>query len=120
LVVGIAQAVSIIPGISRSGATIGAGLLVGMRREFAPQFAFVLGVPAILGAAIFKTPEIIHQATTAGGAAGIAAGGVAAAISGYLAIVVVMGVVRRGKLTVFGWYCLAAAASALLWGAVRG
>jgi len=104
LLVGLAQGIAIAPGISRSGATIGAGLLCGLDRQFAPRFAFLLSIPAILGAAAVKLPELRHGGNVvASGPALI--GLVASAGCGYLAIMAVMRVVRQGRLDRFAYYC---------------
>lgn len=111
-VVGVAQAVAIIPGISRSGSTIVAGLVVGLRREDAVKFSFLLSLPAILGAALL---ELRHLPATAEGLSPLlaAAGFALAAATGYLAIMVVLRWTREGRLWQFGVYCLGLAALAL-------
>jgi undecaprenyl-diphosphatase len=106
--VGVAQAIAIVPGISRSGSTIVAGLALGLRREDAVRFSFLLSLPAICGAALL---ELRHVPS---GQAGTpftitAAGFAAAAVTGYLAILVVLRWTRAGKLWHFGLYCWAAA-----------
>jgi len=104
LIIGVAQGVAIAPGISRSGATIGTGLLCGLDRQFAPRFAFLLAIPAILGVAAVKLPELyVGRYAVATGPALI--GLIASAISGYVAIMLVMRVVRQGRLDRFAYYC---------------
>lgn len=113
--VGLAQGIAIAPGISRSGATIGAALLTGMSRPFAPRFAFLLSIPAILGAAVAKLPEVLGEgAGQEVGAGPLALGVTAAAVSGYLAIILVMRMVREGRLDRFAYYCWAVAAAVLI------
>jgi len=113
--VGFAQGVAIAPGISRSGATIGTALLTGMDRRFAPRFAFLLSIPAILGATAAKLPEMLADSGGhAVGAWSLVVGVMAAAVSGYLAILLVMRWVREGRLSRFAYYCWALAAAVLI------
>ena len=86
LIIGIAQAFALFPGISRSGITISAGLFLGMKREAAARFAFLMGIPVIAGAAIWKAREIPFSTLDSTEALALAAGFVAAAITGVLAI----------------------------------
>jgi undecaprenyl-diphosphatase len=110
VLVGIAQGVAIVPGISRSGSTIVAGLATGLRREDAVRFSFLLFLPAILGATLL---ELRHPPAGATVPISLAAAGfAAAAVTGYLAILVVLRWTRAGKLWQFGLYCWAAAAVA--------
>lgn len=111
VLIGVAQGIAIVPGISRSGSTIVAGLALGLRREEAVRFSFLLFLPAIIGAALL---ELRHP--PAGSPAvpvTLAAAGFAlAAATGYLAILMVLRWTRAGKLWQFGLYCWAAAALA--------
>jgi undecaprenyl-diphosphatase len=110
VLIGIAQGVAIVPGISRSGSTIVAGLATGLRREDAVRFSFLLFLPAILGATLL---ELRHPPTGAGVPVSLAAAGfLVAAVTGYLAILLVLRWTRTGKLWQFGLYCWAAAALA--------
>ncbi|MGH9011907.1 MAG: undecaprenyl-diphosphate phosphatase, partial [Acidimicrobiia bacterium] len=100
--IGGAQALAILPGISRSGATIGAGLLAGLSREEATRFSFLLSIPAIAGALVL---DLAKGNLVVSGAS--IAGTVAAGISGYLAIHYLLRFVRTHSLTVFAWYLFA-------------
>jgi undecaprenyl-diphosphatase len=106
--IGVAQGIAIVPGISRSGSTIVAGLAVGLRREDAVRFSFLLALPAICGAALL---ELRHPPVGSPGVpvALAAAGFAAAAATGYLAILLVLRWTRAGKLWQFGLYCWAVA-----------
>ncbi len=107
--VGVAQGVAVVPGISRSGAVLCAGVWCGMSREFALRFAFLLSIPAIVGAAGYEAlAELLHGAGngTATSALSDAAGALAAACFGYLAIAWLLRATRRGKLWMFGVYCV--------------
>jgi undecaprenyl-diphosphatase len=104
--IGLAQAVAIIPGISRSGITIAAGLWRGLGREEAARYSFLASVPAILGAAAYSLAKDWEAAASSGytGAA-MVAGFLAALLSGAAAIVWLVGLLRRGRLRAFAYYC---------------
>ena len=116
LLVGIIQAIAILPGLSRSGSTIFAGVLGGFKKEFAVRFAFILSVPAILGASIVE----LNGAMKAEGAeldiAASAVGFAAALVCGIVAIRVIKALVKSKKFYIFGVYCLCASAFAFLVG----
>lgn len=100
--IGAGQALAILPGISRSGATIGAGLLAGLSREESTRFSFLLSIPAIAGAGLLDVAEgelVVNAASIAGT--------VMSGISGYLAIAYLLRFVRTHSLTVFAWYLFA-------------
>lgn len=97
--IGVAQALAILPGISRSGATIGAGLWLGMTREEATRFSFLLAIPAIFGAGVL---DLAQGELETGGSA--MAGFVVSAISGYLAIALLLRFVRTHSLRIFAGY----------------
>ena len=103
--IGLAQAVALIPGTSRSGITISAGLFQGVSRETAARFSFLLSIPAILGAGILKLDDL-SGATEA--PAELLAGTLAAAISGFLAVSFLLRVLRTRTLWPFIWYRLVA------------
>jgi undecaprenyl-diphosphatase len=107
LLIGVAQTLAIAPGISRSGATISAAVLLGFRREDAAQFSFLLGVPIMLGSGLYQLVELVTTpATTGSPRAGlVVAGVIAAALAGYLAIAGLLALLRRWGLYVFALYC---------------
>ncbi len=116
--IGIAQAVAFIPGVSRSGITLVAGLGRKLTRPAAARFSFLLSIPTVFGAALKKGLEI-------GGAAGadwgvLAVGFVAALVSGVLAIRFFMGFVGRHPIHVFAWYRLALSALVIIWLLAKG
>jgi undecaprenyl-diphosphatase len=86
LVIGIAQALALFPGISRSGVTIAGGLFLGMKREAAARFAFLMGIPVIGGAFVWKARELALGSLTSQETTALAAGFIAAAVFGVLAI----------------------------------
>jgi undecaprenyl-diphosphatase len=113
LFVGVAQAVALVPGISRSGITIAAALAAGYRREDAARFSFLLSTPVIAGAAVLKVRHITFQGHAAWGCI---LGTVSAAVVGYLAIRFLIRYLERHSMNIFVWYRLAlAGAVVLLW-----
>ncbi len=105
LAIGSAQALAILPGISRSGSTIAAGLSVGLTRRAAAEFAFLLSVPVILGATAASLGDAAHAADVP--RAAVAAGTVAAFLAAIPAIVLLLRVVAAGRFPRFAWYCWA-------------
>ena len=104
LLIGTAQAFALFPGVSRSGVTISAALLLGFRRDEAARFSFLLATPITFGAAMLKVPHLLR----AGGAAGpIFAGMAAAAVVGWLSIFFLLRYVRTHNYRPFVWYRLA-------------
>ncbi|MEZ4368454.1 MAG: undecaprenyl-diphosphatase UppP [Kofleriaceae bacterium] len=103
LLIGLAQAAALIPGVSRSGATLCMALALGLMRRDAARFSFLLGVPAIAGAAVLEFGDAIH-ALGADAAAPLAVATATAAISGYLAIDWLMRWLGSHRLTSFGVY----------------
>jgi undecaprenyl-diphosphatase len=103
--IGIAQAIAIFPGISRSGSTIGAGLALGIKRDDAARFAFLLAIPALLGASLIEVPEL--RETTLGAGAAVA-GFIASLITSYAAIWALIRYLRTNTLYPFALYCVVA------------
>jgi undecaprenyl-diphosphatase len=107
--VGVAQALAIFPGISRSGATIAAGMSLGLSRSAAARFSFLLSIPIIFGATIFKLPDLgtTEPGTLPFGGAEIAVGVLVAALSGYWAIRFLLRLVQTDDLFGFAKYVTA-------------
>lgn len=103
--IGVAQAFAIIPGVSRSGATITAALMLGLKRETAAKVSFLLGWPIIFGSAVLVLKDLEPAMLTTAFFTGIAA----AAISGYAVIAFLLEYLRRGTFLVFAWYRAAVA-----------
>lgn len=114
IIVGLSQAVAIVPGISRSGATIASGLLSGMEREDAARFSFLLALPAIFGGALLDFGEAIAAQESVLSLAGLL-GALVAFFSGLLALSIVFRAVRKGDLKKFAYYCWAAGALSLVY-----
>jgi undecaprenyl-diphosphatase len=129
LAIGAAQAVAIIPGVSRSGMTVGTALLLGVRKDEAVKFSFLLSLPAILGGAVLElakagagpasdaasglasTPSVTASNVSA---TALVIGSVTAFAFALLAARTLLGVVRKGKLEYFGYYCILAGVAFLI------
>lgn len=112
--VGLAQAVAIVPGISRSGATIAAAMWMGINREDAARLSFLAAIPAVAGGGLFGLKDLELGASLGYAPAQLVAGFVTSMLFGALAIRWLLVVVRRGRLRVFAAYCIAAGFSVLL------
>lgn len=100
---GLGQACAILPGLSRSGTTIAAGLTIGLEKEFAAKFSFILSIPAIFGAFVFKLKDIGSAMDV--NFLPIFVGFIAAIIAGYLAIKWMLDLIQNKSLDIFAYYC---------------
>ena len=116
---GFAQAVALIPGVSRSGAVLTIGMMFGLKRERAARFSFLLGIPAILAAAASQTMNLMAQGLPTGALGLFALGLGESALVGYLTVKYFIRYVARYPLHLFAAYRLALAAGVLVW-VVRG
>jgi undecaprenyl-diphosphatase len=109
IIIGMAQAVAILPGISRSGATISTALILGVDKEKATKFSFLMVLLPILGATLLKVKDYFETPSIAGGISFFAliVGFLAAFISGLLACTWMIRIVKSGKLIYFAYYCFA-------------
>lgn len=108
LAIGCGQALAIVPGISRSGATLSVGLLRGLPRAMAARFSFLLSTPIILGAGLFQLITLLSEPEPAGQALTLFAGFLSAALSGYFCIWFLLRYLQRRKLYPFAIYCAVA------------
>jgi undecaprenyl-diphosphatase len=109
LAIGIAQCFALVPGISRSGATIVAGVVAGLQHKESARFSFLMAPPIMLGATVHEAPALLSQGATLGGAAVLS--GIVAGIVAYVSIVFLMRYFRRHEfeaLNPFAYYCWAA------------
>jgi undecaprenyl-diphosphatase len=112
LFIGLIQGIAVIPGLSRSGWTIGAGLWLGLERETAARYSFLLSVPAVLGATILE----LRGASPSHFAPGdFLAGLLAAAVCGCLALAFLTRLLKTGRFSAFAWWCWAVGGAALVW-----
>ena len=105
VLIGVAQAFAMIPGISRSGATIVTGLWRKVDRAKAAEFSFLLALPVILGATVLKLKDVFEALPSSAEGWSLVVGTATAYGSGYVAIRVLLDIVRRGKLDRFAYYC---------------
>ena len=103
LFMGLGQACAILPGLSRSGTTIAAGLTIGLDKEFAAKFSFILSIPAILGAFILQAKDI--GSAMDANFLPVFLGFIAAIIAGYVAIKWMLDLVQNKSLDIFAYYC---------------
>jgi len=113
LMIGLIQGMAIMPGISRSGATISMALFLGMNREIAGRYSFLLSIPAILGALILSLNSTIIQTDIPGKT--ILLGTVIAGMVGYIALKILLRIVKQGQLYYFAPYCWLLGAVTLIW-----
>jgi undecaprenyl-diphosphatase len=114
VVIGIAQGLSIIPALSRSGATIAAGVFLGLERELLVRYSFLLSIPAIAGAFVLELVAHRHDAMTSADLLAYGIGTLAALVVGYWSIAVLLNMTRSRQLSVFAYYCWIVGALTLL------
>jgi len=111
--VGVAQGLALLPGISRSGASIVAGLLIDLDHEAAANYSFLLATPVILLASLLEIPTLFKPGVAVGPVEAVA-GCVVAGITAYASVAFLTRYFRHNDLRPFGWYCLLAGAAALI------
>jgi undecaprenyl-diphosphatase len=125
ILIGCAQAFAVFPGVSRSGSTIAVGLALGLKREAAARFSFLLGAPIIAGAGLKSAWDLIQQYQAGAGLPQtdfvlFVVGSLAAALSGYLCIRWLMGYLQRNSTNLFVYYRWALAALIVVVALIRG
>ena len=113
--IGVAQAIALLPGISRSGSTIAAGLLSGLRREAAATFAFLLAIPAIAGAGVLEGLDALKGESAGTPVMTLALGFVVSFLVGWGALVLLIRFVRQGQLSIFSYYLLPLGIVVIAW-----
>ena len=117
-IIGLAQAVAVLPGLSRSGSTIATGLLLGNKKESLAQFSFLMVIPPILGEALLDVLKAVKGEAVMGGIEllPLTVGFLAAFVSGCLACKWMISIVKKGKLIYFGIYCAIVGALLIIFG----
>lgn len=105
LIIGLCQCVATIPGLSRSGTTITAGIATGLSREFAVKFSFLMSIPAVLGANILSIVDAVKQGVVLSNVPAYLVGMLAAMLSGIGAISLIKHIAAKGKFGGFAYYC---------------
>ena len=116
LVIGLMQMIAVLPGVSRSGSTMTAGLFTGLKRDFAVKFAFLLSIPAVLGATVTSIPDVLTMTWTGNDVMTFLIGIVCAAVSGYYAIFMVRKIAASKNFKYFAYYCALAGTLAIILG----
>jgi len=104
--IGCCQTLALLPGISRSGTTIAAGLSTGMERSASARFSFLMAVPVIGGATLLMVKDVIEQGHTSHSLSALVAGAITAGIVGYFALTWLLRMVTQRRLHWFAYYCL--------------
>lgn len=116
LAVGLCQLLAIFPGLSRSGSTITGGRLCGFSREFAVKFSFILSIPAIIGANIFKIPDMVNNPVPASDIPAYAIGMLVAALTGVAAMKLLAYISKKSDFKIFSVYCATVGILAVIFG----
>jgi undecaprenyl-diphosphatase len=116
VVIGIAQALAILPGLSRSGSTISAGLMLGLSRSAAATYSFLLAIPALAGAGVYEGLSLLKEgARLSTSPANLAIGAFVSFLVGLAAIGSLERLLLRGRLHYLGWYCIALGLAVVAW-----
>lgn len=113
LIIGLAQALALIPGISRSGSTISAGLFQGVERAAAARFSFLLGIPAMIGAALLTAMDVVKNGDVNVGTLSLTVGFFSSFIFGLLSVYFLMAFLKKHSLKIFAIYRIALAIAVL-------
>lgn len=113
--IGLFQAVALLPGISRSGSTISAGLVTGLKPDEAARFSFLIAIPAIAGAVVYTSKDLLAGKGGSYSPLALLVGTGTAFGVGWLSLWWLIGLVRRRQLRWFAWYCAAAGLLTILW-----
>lgn len=114
LLIGVGQAVAVVPGLSRSGTSISVGMMRGLKRKFAVRFSFLLSIPAVLGANIVSIGDAVKEGIDVSLLPAYIVGTIVAAVSGYFAIRLVNILADKGKFGNFAYYCWGIGAAAVV------
>lgn len=119
VIVGVAQGIATLPGISRSGTTITACLKLGFDKNFAVKYSFIMSIPAVLGAVVLKLKDFSKVDVTPVLLVNYGIGTVVAAVVGYICIKTMLVIVRGKKFKGFAYYCFVAGAIAIVWSFIK-
>lgn len=119
VMIGLAQVLAVLPGLSRSGTTITAGLARGFKREDAVKYSFILSIPATIGAAVLELPDLASVTLSGGELTAYLLGALAAAVVGFAAIKFIQYLSRKSTFRPFGYYCMAIGAAVIIFSIVR-
>ena len=114
-IIGLAQAFAILPGISRSGSTIVAGLGLGLRRDEAATFSFLLAIPAIAGAGLLETKDLLTESTNQTPILWLLIGGTVSFVIGLAALAWLVRWIQEGRLQLFAWWLFILGPAVIIW-----
>lgn len=114
-IVGVVQGLATLPGISRSGSTITAGLLCGFDKNFAVKYSFIMSIPAVLGAVVLEFKDFTAMNIPAAEMVNYGVGTLVAAVVGYICIKTMLVVIRGKKYKYFAYYCFLIGAFSIIW-----
>ena len=115
LAIGCFQAAALVPGISRSGSTISSGLALGLKREAAAAFSFLMAVPVIGGAVLLEAKDVIFGDLIIGDPVPLVVGGITAFVVGLLTLRWLVALIAKGRLYWFSYYCVAVGTATICW-----
>jgi undecaprenyl-diphosphatase len=115
LIIGLAQAIAPLPGISRSGTTIAAGLALGLSRQAAATFSFLLAIPALAGVGVLALRELIDGKQVSSTPGPLIVGALVSFVVGLAALLLLLKWLRQGKLAPLGWWCIGLGIALLIW-----
>ena len=113
--IGLFQAGALIPGISRSGSTIAGGLMLGLQRKSAAAFSFLMAIPVIGGAVLVEMRDIFKGETVVGSPVALIVGAVVSFVVGLVCLKWMVGLIAKGKLHWFAYYCVAVGTATVVW-----
>ena len=113
--IGLFQALAVVPGISRSGSTIAGGVMTGLPRQLAAKFSFLIAIPAILGATVLHTKDMLESTEPFPFDATLLVGAIVSFVVGVFALEGLLKIVRKKKLRWFAVYCLCASLATFAW-----
>ena len=108
-IIGLFQSIAILPGISRSGSTISGSMVLGIDREKAVRFSFILAIPALIGAALLNINEVVRDFNYI-----MLIGSLISGVVSYFVLKFLINIVKKGKFSYFGWYCLVVGISVIV------
>jgi undecaprenyl-diphosphatase len=115
VIIGLFQAAALIPGISRSGSTISGGLVLGLKRDAAAAFSFLMAIPVIGGAALLELKDVVSGDVVVEDIAPLLAGGVTAFVVGLVTLRWLVSLIAKGHLYWFAYYCIGAGTVTVIW-----
>ena len=115
LLIGMLQAVAILPGISRSGTTISAGLALGLRRDEAATFSFLLAIPAVGGACLLELFKLLDDAPASTDVGPLAVGAIVSLVAGLISLRWLLRWLQQGRIQYFAWWCIPFGLAVVAW-----